>query len=181
MAGKRISTSRRINQKGKKSKCAETVRAEIYKVISENPGLCFSEIKSKVKRGNGTVNHHLHILKRAGLIVSRISGRRKLYWIKQHRGLMTDEHRCEICQSIVDLLREREGGLTVREIADRLGMSHQRVCYHLKKLELKGILQRRTWGRRTLCLLGKNRGFGGDSQNYSPKGLDNWQNPLQRV
>ena len=80
MAGKRISTGRRINQKGKTSKCAETVRAETYKVISENPGISFSEIESKVKRGNGTVSYHLYVLQRGKKIVSRVSGRRKLYW-----------------------------------------------------------------------------------------------------
>ena len=137
------------------NKC--TVRTRILGIISNNPGICYSGIKEKTGNGNGTVCFHLRVLENTHMVVSRVSGRRRLYWAREHKGLMLDVHSCEVCEEILNLLRTEEAELSIGEIAERLEMSHQRVGYHIAKMELEGVMERRTQGRRTLCSLREKR------------------------
>ena len=130
-----------------------TTRTRIFGIITKNPGICFSGIKEKARNGNGATNYHLRVLENAHMVVSRVSGRRRLYWAREHKGLMLDVHSCEVCEEILNLLHTEEVGLFEGEIAERLGISHQRVGYHLKKLESKRVVRKRREGRRNLYFL----------------------------
>lgn len=133
----------------------QTVRSEIFKIIVENPGISFTGIVTEVKKGNGTVVYHLEKLRKCGKIFTRISGRKKLHWSSDHKITQDRNELSLFCQRIVKLLIAYHEGLNVGQIAEKLGASHSRVCYHLVNLESLKIIRRTHEGRRTNCVFQK--------------------------
>ncbi len=126
-------------------------RGNLYRIISDRPGITFGGIMEVANIGNGTASYHLHRLERRGLIISRASGRCRMFWIANFKGLKRFNQLPAVSRRIMAMLHEREECLTVGSIAAGLGMSHQRVSYNLRTLELGGMVKRVRRGRETLC------------------------------
>ena len=128
-------------------------RERLYGIISEAPGITFGGIMDAANIGNGTASYHLHRLERSGRIVSRTSGRCRLFWTSDFKGLRRLVKLPPVSRKIIALLRESRNHQSVGRIATALEVSHQRVSYNLRSLEQAGMVKRVRQGRKTLCFL----------------------------
>ena len=115
-------------------------RGRIYEYIARRPGCSLSEIGKELSMMNGNLCYHLAVLKRTGLIRSIKDSRERKFFVI---GVTVPTFVAMIIghtgSLIIAALRENEP-ITENQLAISLDMSRQRVHYHLKKLEKKGMI-----------------------------------------
>jgi predicted transcriptional regulator len=111
-------------------------RANIYNLISSNPGISFGTITRELRISNGTVQHHLRILETHGHVQSKRNGRQTRYYLT---GVRTSEL-SQTQESILQAIEENLGS-SQSDIARSLGISRQLVNYHIKILVDKGLIE----------------------------------------
>lgn len=135
-----------------------STRRRVYALVQRHPGLHRHDIARRLEIADGTADHHLHHLVRAGLVtraaeegyvrfyvtvkglevpegVVRPEDKRKLGVLRMSRPLETVAH----------LLMH--GPLPMGTLAEMMGLSAGTLTHHVKRLEKVGLVARRVEGR----------------------------------
>jgi predicted transcriptional regulator len=128
------------------------VRGQVFGYIQANPGDHYSSIRQTLRLKNGTLAYHLRTLERGDFIFSRMDGIYRRYYPSgadpariQMRGNLKETHK-----RMLELV-EASPGITPKELAVKLGTSHQVASYHIRLLARRGRIRLETMGRNTLC------------------------------
>lgn len=114
---------------------SHATRERIHSLVRERPGVGYAELMRETGLGAGVLVHHLRVLERARLVVSRRHGLSRRLYPAGH----PEEDEPQGTRAQERVLRElREASLTQRELGDRLRLSQQGVSYHLRNLERAG-------------------------------------------
>ena len=116
------------------------VRGMIQGYLKAHPGDTFADIKRILALNNGSVSWHLMKLEKEGVIKSHVRDGRRRYYPKDVALPM--ENGGELYEVQRRLLREveKDPGLAVSLLAEKMGMSSQLALYHLRKLSEKGYV-----------------------------------------
>jgi DNA-binding MarR family transcriptional regulator len=112
-----------------------SMRESIYTHVNENPGATFSQIRASVGAATGTVQHHLRVLVRGGILRRVRTGKYTRYYPYNHRVLAMGPSQERLIRSLVT-----EGPGTKAQIAQRTGMSRQLVHYHVERMASEGLV-----------------------------------------
>lgn len=140
------------------------LRGQIYGLIRGRPGIHYSRIRRTLEVGNGVLAYHLNVLEKEGFIRPKRLGTRLLYYpTKLPFALQDVEERfplgeepvsgialSEVQERVVALIKDRPG-ISQSEIARALGMSKQRVSYHMRNLVLAEVITVIWDSNRTRC------------------------------
>ena len=129
----------------------EPTRQNLLRHIYSEPGSNFTQIKEKFGLHNGTLAHHINILENHKAITSQRSGRQRLFFpygtTKKARirtSFVTNITQKEIIKIVKD-----NPGITQSMISQNLGISRQKVNYHVNSLVSNSILNIEKQGRIT--------------------------------
>lgn len=112
-------------------------RDRIHELVLATPGIRYGELKRVTGLNAGALVHHLRTLERHQLVTSRREGtNRHFYPVGRRVPEPAPAPVTPMQARILDLLPE--GGLTQREIAERVGLTQQGANYHVKTLERAG-------------------------------------------
>lgn len=111
-------------------------RANIYGLISNNPGISFGTVTRELRISNGTVQHHLRILESQGYIQSKRKGRQTRYYPAGTKVSELSDTQDSILMSV-----KENPGISQSDIARNLNISRQLVNYNIKILESKGLIE----------------------------------------
>jgi predicted transcriptional regulator len=120
-------------------------RARINELIRAEPGIHFQDLARRVGLGRGTLDHHLRKLVDAELVTIRRSGGYACCFPKGSgaidRRLMDAAPvlRSQGGRAVLQVVARRPG-TSNRDLAMELGLAPSTVSYHLKKLELAGLV-----------------------------------------
>lgn len=112
-----------------------SMRASIFAFVNHNPGATFTQIRESVSAASGTVQHHLRVLVRGGVLRRVRTGKYTRYYPFNHRVLALPPSQETIVKTLV-----KEGPGTKAELAQRTGMSRQLVHYHVEKMAELGLV-----------------------------------------
>ncbi|MHB8586219.1 MAG: helix-turn-helix domain-containing protein [Thermoplasmatota archaeon] len=120
------------------------LRGRIHERISAAPGIRFEELRRALDLSTGVLSYHLRVLEREGYV------RCAVHWGRPHYYTVEAASAAASSAPAGDLITHALGSepLTSEEIAARLGVSRQRVRYHLRALEAQGRVQSLREGRR---------------------------------
>ena len=121
----------------------EPRRRQLYVLIDEHPGVHLRELSRATGMDLGVLRWHLGVLRRAELVRTRRSGRRRLYFTRYYVGSAGSSRGERILAEVV-----RSEGVSPQEIAERQGVSRMLVHYHLKRLQRSGRLRSARDGQR---------------------------------
>jgi hypothetical protein len=128
------------------------VRGQVFGYVQANPGDHYSSIRQTLHLKNGTLAYHLRTLERESFIFSRMDGIFRRFYPSgadpariRMRGNLKETHR-----KMLELV-EASPGITPKELAIKLGTSHQVASYHIRLLSRRGRIRLETKGRNTLC------------------------------
>ena len=128
----------------------EPTRQKLLKYIYAEPGANFKQLKDKFSLHNGTLAHHINILENHDIITSHRSGRQRLFFPMginreiSRVSLVTNETQRNIMEII-----KKTPGITQAMISKQLGMSRQKINYHVNSLVDKAFLKIEKQGRIT--------------------------------
>jgi hypothetical protein len=122
-------------------------RQNLMQYIYGHPGANLTQLRERFGLHNGVLSHHISILEGNQVIQSLRSGRQRLFYPSGFTGLaqellITNEVQQRILEEI-----KTSPGVTQSMIATRLGMSRQKVNYHVTALERKSALRVEKSGR----------------------------------
>lgn len=128
------------------------VRAQIYERVVRVPGIHLRRIVRDLELAMGTVEHHVHLLERHGLIFHHKGARRKSFYARENVDpgdvLYLHVLRNRVWRKIIlDVMNHPE--IAFGELAQGLPCSPSTSAYHLRRLLSMGILARTTLGRNT--------------------------------
>lgn len=98
---------------------AQPMRRLMMDIIRREPGIKISQLCRETTAGWGTIKYHLHLLRRAGLIVARNTGRDCLLFA-------SDVSPEDVAAK--EALRRGRAGHLARAIADTPGASQKELC-----------------------------------------------------
>jgi len=128
------------------------VRGQVFGYVQANPGDHYSAIRETLHLKNGTLAYHLRTLEREGFIFSRMDGiYRRFYPSGTDPSRAARKSTLKETHSRMLELIEAGPGITPKELAVRLGTSHQVASYHIRLLARRGRIRLETKGRNTLC------------------------------
>ena len=127
-------------------------RRHILRVISERPGIHLRALGRECGIGLGALRFHLGPMARQGLIRSRRSGRRRIYFPATYRGPAGRSRRERLLEEI-----ERSPGLSVSELAADQDCSRMLVHYHLHRLSERRLVETRRIGARLVVYPSRRR------------------------
>ena len=129
----------------------EPTRQRLLTTIYTEPGSNFTLLKEKLGLHNGTLAHHLNILETNQMITSHRSGRQRLFFPfgssnnnDIRNSLITNPTQKDIIQMV-----KENPGITQSMISQKLGMSRQKINYHVNSLSNNSILKVERQGRIT--------------------------------
>jgi DNA-binding MarR family transcriptional regulator len=128
------------------------VRGQVFGYVQANPGDHYSSIRETLHLKNGTLAYHLRTLEREDFIFSRMDGIYRRFYPGgadparvARRSSLNETH-----SRMLELI-ESGPGITPKELAIKLGTSHQVASYHIRLLARRGRIRIETRGRNTLC------------------------------
>lgn len=129
-------------------------RGRIFGFIENNPGTYYSEIMKNLGIGNGTLSHHLHMLEKMDMIMSKQEGfrHRAFYIISEQYSEMEKLRFTSMQSNILNIIKENNG-ISEKEIVSKLGEKQQTVNYNIKMLQRKNIIRLEQKGRETYCYM----------------------------
>lgn len=126
------------------------VRRRLHEIVTAEPGIHMAALAERLGVANGQLVYHLDVLRRERL-VARVdsAGAARLFAagtlapqeMRQRAAMMSGSS-----ERIATVVRERPG-VTMREVADAVGLSVPAVHRALEKLESAGVVERRRVGR----------------------------------
>ena len=110
------------------------IRDEIYKFISENPGVSFPAIQKAFRLNTGTLRYHLQYLEGEERIRRMYDGNRKYWSSEMSREEILRTEGLSRYQRRIALLIMNRPGITLSEIRSISGQNGDDLKYTLKKL-----------------------------------------------
>ncbi len=129
----------------------EPTRQRLLTTIYTEPGSNFTLLKEKLGLHNGTLAHHLNILESNQMIASHRSGRQRLffpYGSSNNSNIRNSMITNPTQKNIIQIVKENPG-ITQSMISQQLGMSRQKINYHVNSLSNNSILKVERQGRIT--------------------------------
>jgi predicted transcriptional regulator len=140
------------------------VRADIYKYITQNPGVHYRGIMNDLNLHMGVLTHHLNMLEQERYIKSYQDGMYRRFYPKAaavNTGLILTDVQEQILKQV-----RATPGITQADIARKLGFTTKVVYYHMKILSNAGFVHIEASGRESRC--------------YYIEGLDYGTPPMQQ-
>ncbi|MCA1818610.1 MAG: winged helix-turn-helix transcriptional regulator [Thermoplasmatota archaeon] len=130
------------------------LRAQVFQVIQQNPGVHASELSRKVGAGWGTIVHHLDKLEKGRLVTARRVNNQKCFF--EDGGKVSRQD-----MAIAGAVRGDSASLITayvtahpmtsqKSMASELGISPALTSFHVKKLSALGVLDKVRRGKETL-------------------------------
>ena len=132
------------------------LRTKILETLTENPGLCYRELQKELKAANGTLRHHISVLKnQRSLTIVRVNGRTCHYagapsQIKVLRSMgIEDDSRAaslmpvglsEAQKLVINELRKGNPPESQAELGRRIGRTRATVHSAVKVLKDRGLI-----------------------------------------
>lgn len=114
-------------------------RDHLHRLITDEPGINYSEIKRRTGLPSGVLVHHLRTLEKHGFIASRRDGAlRRFAPTRAEMPAPAPPPVTPMQRRVLDLLER--GPMTQRRIAETLGLTQQGANQHVKALERRGLL-----------------------------------------
>ena len=124
-------------------------RGQIFGYVRVHPGDSFTDLKRNLQLENGVLAYHLNVLEKENLVRSRTKGTRRLYFPLEAVPV-EDGGLHELQDRMLETLQGAPG-ITVRELADKLGVSRQLAVYHLRALASRGLAKVDRQGLKMRC------------------------------
>lgn len=145
------------------SRHENVVRNDLVDLISYNPGINLTSIRSELQLSQGAVSYHLRRLEKGGVIYSHKGMKERRYYPAtmgynqvEDRSAQ-DEVRSIIANPtgsrIIELLGQ--GDATQTQIVNEVGVSPSTVHWHMERMERAGLIRKRREGRSVVYCLGK--------------------------
>ena len=126
-----------------------TLRSNINDLVNERPGATFSEIRVAMGAATGTVQHHLRVLVRSGVLRRVRTGKYTRYYPSNTRVLAIGPTQEMIVKALA-----MDGPGTKAALGKRMGMSRQLVHYHVERMESVGLVRIDRGGKVPVISLG---------------------------
>ena len=110
-------------------------RANIFEVVSDNPGITFGAITRELNLAPGECQYHIRVLEREGYLKSKRTGKYTRYYLVGQKASEVSK----IQEEIILTIKENEG-FSQTEIAEEIGTSKQVVNYNIKPLLKNGFV-----------------------------------------
>ena len=124
-------------------------RQNLMHYIYGHPGANLTQLRERFGLHNGVLSHHISILEGNRVIQSLRNGRQRLFYPAGFSRLAKElVVTSEVQQRVLEEV-EASPGITQSMVATRLGMSRQKVNYHVTALERKSALRIEKSGRIT--------------------------------
>lgn len=118
-------------------------RRRIHDAIASEPGIHFQALSRKADIGRGALEHHLRKLAAAGIVTVRRAPGFTCYFLKgtidRHLLHAAPALRTEGSRAVLQAVAANPGASS-RDLAAALGISPSTASYHLKRLELAGLV-----------------------------------------
>jgi DNA-binding transcriptional ArsR family regulator len=129
-------------------------RRRIYEHVRNFPGIHLRQIVRELALGLGTVEHHLHVLARHGMIESRLVGpKRRTFFARDGRPAADKDLlavlRGESLRRVLECFLV-DPDMDALDIATRLDLASATVSYHLQRLVKWNVLEELRIGRSRL-------------------------------
>ncbi|RLF51202.1 MAG: transcriptional regulator [Thermoplasmata archaeon] len=134
----------------KEDHLALETRKKIYDLISKSPGLHKREIARELNMSLSTIDYHLHYLEKRAIVVAKMDGKYKRYFIAE-KTEAEDKRimpllRQETPRRIIIFLLQNPKAIH-KEICKHVKKAPSTVSFHLKKLIEAGILEEISLGK----------------------------------
>jgi predicted transcriptional regulator len=110
-------------------------RANIFEVVSDNPGITFGAITRELSLAPGECQYHIRVLEREGYIKSKRTGKYTRYYLAGQKPSEVSR----VQEQILFTIKENEG-FSQTEIAQEIETSKQVVNYNIRILVKNGYL-----------------------------------------
>ena len=126
-------------------------RRDLYQVLCENPGTYLLELVDMLESPLGTLTWHLRILEREGLVKSIKFAGKRLYYPKMLRSQEAEmaflTMRSDTAQKIFSYILNNPGCYQ-EQMAEKLGVHHDTVRWHVSRMEEVGLVRVEKEGRK---------------------------------
>ncbi|MEM3493710.1 MAG: winged helix-turn-helix transcriptional regulator [Thermoplasmata archaeon] len=124
------------------------MREKILTYINSHQGVHYRMIKNGLKLGNGTLSYHLHTLEKEGKVRSKKFGRYRVFYIQDaEKPYLTPLQR-----KILEILKNKPS-ISLKNLSGEIGISRQLLSYHLKILEMFGLVKKTRRGKEVYISL----------------------------
>jgi len=114
-------------------------RLSILKIIIDNPGIRYMELKQMTKFSNGTLTYHLTRLERDGKIKVLRTRRKNMYYnVEINEPNMIECLRCKVCNNVLSILLAQ--CTTQNILVNTLSIPRGTLRYHLKRLIERSVI-----------------------------------------
>lgn len=123
----------------------QPMRRRILDTIRREPGIKISQLCRETSAGWGTVKYHLHLLKKAGLIVSRNTGRDCLLFssdLPSDQLSVTEALRRGRASNLAAAIANTPGA-TQKELCERIQMTRKIIRRYVGLLSKAGLVSER--------------------------------------
>ncbi len=118
----------------------QAIRRRIYEHIRAHPGRTSTQVKVELSLSKGGLAHHLEVLKREGLVRTRLmAGKTMLYAVGTRPPPGGGDR--PLVQERLLLTLIRWPGTTVSDVAGILGISRQLATHHARMLAQQGLVR----------------------------------------
>lgn len=125
-------------------------RAAIVEAIGDEPGIHLTALSERTGATMGKLQHHLRMLERGGLVqADKLSGYRCYFLPGQLAGGLREALAAIKAAAPLAVTRmvERQGPLTMSELAESMGLTAPTVTHHVDRLVEAGVLTDEQDGR----------------------------------
>ena len=136
-------------KKRKKSR-ENYIKGSVRGYILGNPGERYNDIKRVLKMPNGTLTYHLNTLEKEGIIRSERDGFNKRFYPSQ-ANYMDEKIELTEIQHAIHWIIKSNPGISQKDIQSQLGISQQRLNYHIQLLVDARIIRVEHEGKITKC------------------------------
>ncbi len=158
-----------------------STRQVVFEFVRDTPGMHLRGVQQRLGIPLGTVEYHLRELVRVGLVTEREDGIYRRYYVAGQLGGVDRELiaalRPEIPRRVVMHLLLNPG-LNFGQVKSGFDISGSTLHYHLKKLEKRGIIERRREGRETFFWVPNEREVAkvllAHKKSFADALLDDW-------
>lgn len=128
-------------------------RRRIFDYVRSRPGSHLRKIQRDLGLPLGTLEYHLYVLERAGLLAVRQSGRFKAFFVEGSMDRRDKDLLYYLRQSMprrITMQVVHRPGITFQGLSARMPLSPSTVSFHLRKLVHAGILREQRVGREKI-------------------------------
>ncbi len=134
------------------------VRRRIYEYVQENPGQHYRGIMADLELPSGVLSYHINRLEKGEYLRSRQDGMYRRFFPADRKTEMRF-FLSDIQESILGVIRANQG-ISQSGIADQINVTRKVVNYHMRILNLAGLVYMESRGRETACFAPECRASG---------------------